>query len=304
LRPLIGLIGQIYTDFFFRQVKKISENLSNQPNQWSMSSYINLKITKFYFMKYFSLLIALILSPSVSSTAQTAHQSMRKGDADYAKNDFKKSEEHYRRALESEKSSKAAYNLGNAIYGQKRYDEAIQQYDDVSKKTSDNQLKFNSFYNKGNAHFWKKEYPKAIESYKNALRLNPNDEDAKKNLALAQRMQKKEEEQKKKDEQNKDKDKKDDKNKSDKDKQQNPNDKDQNQDKKDDKKDDKNPQDKNKQPNQPDQNPKQTPQEQAQQDLKKEEAKRMLQIMDDEERKVQQRLKKGAPRPSRSTKDW
>jgi Ca-activated chloride channel homolog len=250
-------------------------------------------------MKYFSLFIALLLTPSVSSTAQTAHQSMRKGDADYAKNDFKKSEEHYRRALDAEKSSKAAYNLGNAIYGQKRYDEAIQQYDDVAKKTNDNQLKFNSFYNKGNAHFWKKEYPKAIESYKNALRINPNDEDAKKNLALAQRMQKKEEEQKKKDEQNKDKDKKDDKNKKDKDKQ-NPNENkdDQN------KNEDKNQQDKNKQPNQPDQNPKQTPQEQAQQDLKKEEAKRMLQIMDDEERKVQQRLKKGAPRPSRSTKDW
>jgi Ca-activated chloride channel homolog len=261
-----------------------------------------LKSLKIYFMKYFLLIIAFLLTPSVSSTAQTAHQSLRKGDADYAKNDFKKSEEHYRRALETEKSSKAAYNLGNAIYGQKRYDEAIQQYDDVAKKTNDNQLKFNSLYNKGNAHFWKKEYPQAVDAYKNALRLNPNDDDAKKNLALAQRMKKKEDEQKKKDEQNKDKNKKDDKNKDEKDKdKQNPNDN------KDDqsKNEDKNQQDKNKQqPNQPDQKPNQNPQEQAQQDLKKEEAKRMLQIMDDEERKVQQRLKKGTPRPTRSTKDW
>jgi Ca-activated chloride channel homolog len=255
-----------------------------------------------FYMKISHLVITLILAPSVSGISQTAHQSLRAGDAGFAKNDFKKSEENYRRALEAERSSKATYNLGNAIYNQKRYDEAIQQYDDATKRTSDNNLKANSLYNKGNAHFWKKEYPKSIEAYKNALRLNPHDEDAKKNLALAQRFQKKEEEQKKQQEQQQNKDKKDDKNKNDKDKQQqNPNDKDQNKDNK----DDKDKQDKNqKEPNQPDQNPKQNPQEQAQQDLKKEEAKRMLQIMDDEERKVQQRLKKGAPRPSRSTKDW
>jgi hypothetical protein len=38
--------------------------------------------------------------------------------------------------------------------------------------------------------------------------------------------------------------------------------------------------------------------------LKKEDAKRMLQVMDEEERKVQQRMKKGNPKPSRSAKDW
>ena len=54
----------------------------------------------------------------------------------------------------------------------------------------------------------------------------------------------------------------------------------------------------------PDKQPEQNPQQQSQQDLKKEEAKRMLQIMDDEERKVQQRLKKGKQKPSRSSKDW
>ena len=46
------------------------------------------------------------------------------------------------------------------------------------------------------------------------------------------------------------------------------------------------------------------PENAQKQDLKKEEAKRMLQIMDDEERKVQQRLKKGKPKPSKSDKDW
>jgi tetratricopeptide (TPR) repeat protein len=250
-------------------------------------------------MKNAALILALLSAPSVFCTAQTPHQSLRAGDADFGKKDFKKSEENYRRAFEADKSSKAGYNLGNAIYNQKRYDEAIKQYDDVIKKTDDKTLKTNSLYNKGNAHFWKQEYPQAVDAYKNALKIDPQDADTKRNLALAQRfLKKQQEEEKKKQDQQQNKDNKDDKNKSDKDKQpQNPNDKDP-------QKTD-NQQDKGKdKPNQPDQNPKQNPQEQAQQDLKKEEAKRMLQIMDDEERKVQQRLKKGSPRPSRSAKDW
>ena len=166
-------------------------------------------------------------------------------------------------------------------------------------KASDKNLKANSLYNKGNAHFWKKDYAQSVDAYKNALRINPNDADAKQNLALAQRFLKKQQEQEKKQQEQQQNDKnKDDKNKNDKDKQgQNPNDKDPQK--------LGNQQDKNKKdPNKPDQNPNQNPQEQAQQDLKKEDAKRMLQIMDDEERKVQQRLKKGTPRPARSAKDW
>lgn len=249
-------------------------------------------------MKYVALIFAILSTPSVFCTAQTAHQSLRAGDADFAKNDFKKSEENYRRAFEADKSSKSSYNLGNAIYNQKRYDEAIKQYDDVIKRTDDKTLKTNSLYNKGNAHFWKKEYPQAVDAYKNALKIDPLDADTKRNLALAQRFLKKQQEEEKKKQEQQNKDNKDDKNKNDKDKQpQNPNDKDPQ------KPDNQQDKGKNK-PNEPDQNPKQNPQEQAQQDLKKEEAKRMLQIMDDEERKVQQRLKKGSPKPSRSAKDW
>ena len=37
-RPLIGLIGLIYTDFFLTFTKKISVNQSNQSNLWFMLS--------------------------------------------------------------------------------------------------------------------------------------------------------------------------------------------------------------------------------------------------------------------------
>ena len=48
----------------------------------------------------------------------------------------------------------------------------------------------------------------------------------------------------------------------------------------------------------------QNEQPQTQQEMKKEQARQILKIMDDEERKVQERLRKGKPKPSRSTKDW
>ena len=175
----------------------------------------------------------------------------------------------------------------------------LKQYDDVIAKTKDNQLKFNSLYNKGNAHFAKKEYDKSVESYKNALRMNPSDVDAKTNLALAQRMLQQQQQQERdkknqdKNKQNNDKDKQNQQNKD----PQNKNQQDPNQQNK-----DKNAQ--NKPPQQPQQNPQQNQNQAAQQEMKKDQARQILQIMDDEERKVQQRLRKGKPKPSRSSKDW
>ena len=176
----------------------------------------------------------------------------------------------------------------------------MKQYDDVIGKTKDNQLKFNSLYNKGNAHFAKKEYDKSVESYKNALRMNASDVDAKTNLALAQRMLQQQQQQQERDKKNQEKNKQN----NDKDKQnqqnkdpQNKNQQDPNQQNK-----DKNAQ--NQPPQQPQQNPQQNQNQAAQQEMKKDQARQILQIMDDEERKVQQRLRKGKPKPSRSSKDW
>lgn len=240
-------------------------------------------------------LCIFIFTTNTVLSAQTAHTFLRKADRDYLNNDYKSAEENYTKAQKAERSSKGDYNLANSIYQQQRYDEAAKQYGDIAAKTQDNKLKFNSLYNKGNAHFWKKEYDKAIDSYKNALRMNPNDMDAKKNLALAQRMLQQQQQQQK-DKENQDKNNKND-NKDNKDKQNEQN-QDQNKDKQDPNQKDK------KEQNQQQQNPQQNQQQQAQQEMKKDQARQILQIMDDEERKVQQRLRKGTPKPSRSTKDW
>jgi Ca-activated chloride channel homolog len=253
------------------------------------------------FIIYHSSFIILFLGPSVFF-AQTAHKMLRKGDSEYLSKDYKAAEENYRKANETERTQKGSFNLGNSIYLQQRYDEAIKHYEDAASRAKNNQLKANALYNKGNAYMWKKDVANAEKAYKEALLLNPNDVDAKRNLALTKKLKKQQEQEEKNQkgkDPNKDKNKKDDK--------KDPKDDKQNQDKnnpenKDEKGNEQQQKDQNQQIDQNAQNNR--PQNAPMQDLKKEDAKRMLQIMDDEERKVQQRLKKGKAKPSKSDKDW
>jgi Ca-activated chloride channel homolog len=244
----------------------------------------NIKFSRFY------IIILGVFINVFATEAQSVHKFLRKGDGAYKEGDYKGAEENYRKSLEMQPNAKGSFNLGNAIFKQQRYTDAIKQYDEIIAKSNDNTLKANSLYNKGNAHFWNKEYDKSVEAFKQSLRLNPNDENAKKNLAKAKRQLQEQQKQQQKNQQNQQKDKKGNKDKEDKNQQQP-------QEPQQDQKQQQQPQDANGQPQQ-------NPQQKASQDLKKEDAKRMLQIMDDEERKVQQRLKKGKPQPSRSTKDW
>lgn len=229
---------------------------------------------------YWIVILALFFLKT-TAFSQSAHKLLRKADGFYQNGNFKMAEENYRKSLEKQPAEKSTFNLGNSIFQQKRYDDAIMQYSDLASKSKNNTLKSNSLYNKGNAHFLKKEYEQAVNAYKESLRLNSKDADAKINLAKAKRLLE--------EQQNQDKNQEKKNNKKDKKNQ------DQNQDQ----------QNQNQQQNQePDKQPSKNQKQQSQQDLKKEDAKRMLQVMDEEERKVQQRLKKGNPKPSRSAKDW
>jgi Ca-activated chloride channel homolog len=217
-----------------------------------------------------------------ASFAQTAHSHARQGDKKFLSKDFKKAEEAYRKSLENQKSDKMNYNLGNSIYNQQRYEEAVKQYEQSASITKDKSIKSNSFYNKGNAYVQKKEFQKAIESYQNSLRLNPNDGDAKQNLAIAKKMLLREQQQQQQNDKNQ------------------PNKDDPKQQPKDKNKDKSN--DKNKDKNQ--QNDPKDGEDKQQNEMNQADSDRMMQIMEEEERKVQQRLRKGSPKPSKSTKDW
>lgn len=168
----------------------------------------------------------------LGAVAQKERGDIRSGNKNFEKGDFSSAEVDYKRALSKEQSSLPAYfNLGGAVYKQNRYEEAEKLYKSISEMPLDSVIRAQSIYNQGNAQISSRQaspqkLDEAIESYKQSLRLNPNDMDAKFNLAYAQKL---------KQEQNKDQQK-------DQDKQQDQN-KDQN---KDQQKDQDKPQDQNK----------------------------------------------------------
>jgi Ca-activated chloride channel family protein len=89
------------------------------------------------------------------------------------------------------KSPQKQYDIGNAHYKNKKYDEALEAYGKAEGIDESQRL-----HNIGNSFFQKKELDKAIESYENALKFKV-DEDTKFNLELAKKQKKKEEEKKK-----------------------------------------------------------------------------------------------------------
>ncbi len=93
------------------------------------------------------------------------------------------------------------YNKGNAYYKQNKFKEAIKEYEKV--KSEDKVLKTQALFNEANAYNKLGEHEKALELYKKAEKLNPNDEDIKKNKKITKKLIKKKKKQQKKNDKNK-----------------------------------------------------------------------------------------------------
>jgi Ca-activated chloride channel family protein len=141
---------------------------------------------------------------SNASFSQNAKSAIINGNKAYKENNFTAAEKEYRDALKgSQKNEIADYNLGNALYRNNNAAEAAKSYDNAIQNANNNAIKQQAFYNKGVAYQKEKKLPECIIAYKNALILNPNDEDARQNLERALKEQKQQQQQNKKD--NKDK---------------------------------------------------------------------------------------------------
>lgn len=110
----------------------------------------------------------------------------RDGNKAYKSESFVDAEVAYKKALDEEAADfKARFNLGNALFAQKRYDDAIKEYQQAAGLGDDKLSQSLAYHNLGNTYLEKKEYPKAIKAYKDALRRNPRDKDTRYNLAYA-----------------------------------------------------------------------------------------------------------------------
>ena len=128
-------------------------------------------------MKQILIILSLLISTQAWSQTQEAHKYLRKADEEYSMQDYTTAEENYRKSLQEESTAKGKYNLGNTLYSQERFDEALKQYESVALSSADDATRSKAYHNLGNAHFLKQEYDKSVDAFKNSLRLNPSDVD-------------------------------------------------------------------------------------------------------------------------------
>ncbi len=231
-----------------------------------------------------------------TSFAQKANDFISKGNKLYDEQKFGEAEMTYREGQEAGADPFiSGFNLGDALFKQERYEEAANVFQSLPNLTDDKDHKAAAYHNLGNSFLKAQKYQESVEAFKQSLRNNPKDLDTKYNLAYAKRMLQEQQQQQQQNQDKQDQDKKEDKQ-----------DQQQQQDQKqDEKKDEENKKD------QQQQNQDQKEQEQQQQpqdgQISKEDAERMLDALNQEEKKIRDRLedqkqKKGVK--ANIEKDW
>jgi tetratricopeptide (TPR) repeat protein len=243
------------------------------------------------------IIVICILLQGFASYAQKEKKYIHQGNELYRQQKYAEAEASYRKSVEKSKESvQGNFNLGDALFKQKKFDNAAQKFTDIASSSDNKGVKAQAYHNLGNSLLESKKLEESIEAYKKSLMNNPKDDETRYNLAYAM--------EKLKQQQQKDKDNKD----------QNKDKKDQNKDSKDkkdqDKKDDKNKQDQkkddNKDQDKKDQKDQQNGQQPQPDQLSKEDAERMLEALKNEEKNTQDKLrnKKAKGQKGRIVKDW
>lgn len=156
-----------------------------------------------------ALLLAGMLSPSNAFAKKIDRGKVNAGNEYYKNGQYDKALFLYRQALGDtlwppENSEGVLYNEGNALYMMKKYQEALQKYQ--QSFSEDTTLTGRMLYNRGNTLLQQGQLKEAVESYANALRVLPDDADARHNLEVALRMlqqqQKQQQQQQQQDKQN------------------------------------------------------------------------------------------------------
>lgn len=251
--------------------------------------------------KRYCFFISLFLLLTVTLSAQDPRRLLQDGNAAFEEKDYATAEEFYRKSMEKDETGKAVYNLGNALYAQGRYEEAVPKFADASRIAPNKNAKASSFHNLGNAQFQAGELEEAIAAYKEALRLNPHDNDTKYNLARAQRQQRQQKEQQQKQEQQEKEQNDQEKNEENQDQQEQQENQEQ-QEQNSEEQSEENQQQPSE--NQQQQDDAQQPQAGEAQQMSREEAMKLLQIMEQEEQNVQKKMQFRNVKPNKSDKDW
>lgn len=252
-------------------------------------------------VRYMAIVAVLLLVGGEVSAQQMKERGLvRKGNRQFKREQFEKSVDSYQRALQHDSTSfEAKYDLASALYRTERYEKAEKTLQSIVNDTTRTELERGEVaYNLGNTQFAQQKYKEALSSYRHAMRCNPNDEDAKFNYAFTKRLIQQQEQQ----QQQQNQDQNQDQQNQDKNQQEQNQNQDKNQDQN---REQQNQQEQQQQPQ--DQNGKEEQQGQGQQPegaMSPEQAEAMLQAIQAEEDKTQDKLKEKAGVLIRGGKNW
>lgn len=135
-------------------------------------------------------MICILAAATASAQKYPERGLVRKGNRAYDKGRYERSIERYEKALGAAPGNyEATYDLGNALYRAERYDKAAEMLGKAAADTlrTPGELA-EAWFNLGNAQLAQQKLQDALESYKNSLRMNPADEQAKYNYVYVKRL--------------------------------------------------------------------------------------------------------------------
>ena len=228
-------------------------------------------------MREFNIVILVLTFTLISgmTMAQGERKYIRQGNKEYNEGEFNESEIQYRKALDKEINSyEGNFNLGDALYKQEKYEDAARKFSNIADPEINREELSRIYHNLGNSLLKNNQLQESIEAYKQALRNNPNDPDTKHNLAYAMNMLQQQQQQQ----------------------QQNQDNQDQNQDQ----------QEQDQQEQQEEQGEQEEQKEQPMDQISEEDARRMLEALQQDEQQLQEKLKKQKAKVQRIAvlKDW
>lgn len=155
-----------------------------------------------YFIKICCMLTLFSVCCSETSAQTDQWRTHHRGNKAFRSKQYDKAGAYYRSAVQQDSlDARAHYNLGDVYITQQQPEEALKEFDKCIEREQNPLVKSMAYHNKGfvyqsmavNAQQDKQQLLKsAIEEYKQALRLNPLDNDTRYNLALCQRQLKNE----------------------------------------------------------------------------------------------------------------
>ena len=157
-------------------------------------------------VKYVAIVALLFVCGEVSAQQMRERGLVRKGNREFRRGKFEKSVDSYKEALQYDPNSfEAKYDLASALYRTERYEKAEKTLLSIVNDSTRTELERGDVaYNLGNTQYAQQKYKEALSSYRQAMRCNPNDEDAKFNYAFTKRLIQQQEQQQQQNQQNQD----------------------------------------------------------------------------------------------------